>query len=311
LPIAPESLAACQLKPKQNILVVGDVTDERCNMVELEAPFDIVRKNTTSAASAWLSEQSCCPDVILLDYESLEHQSMQFCRELKQDQSRCHIAVIFLLPKLQSMLEMEAFDVGATDVYFDLSNPKVCQARLDAQLRIKQNATLLDALARIDHLTELANRGEFDRQLEDEWYHAQRSGLPLSIVMFDIDFFKLYNDHYGHQMGDDCLRQSAKAMASRVVRHTDFLARYGGEEFVVICSQTDAKGVMKIADEIRARVEAIQLPHAKSNVSDFVTLSGGVATLTPTKDTSPSTLLALADAALYRAKQQGRNRICR
>jgi diguanylate cyclase (GGDEF)-like protein len=307
LPIAPESLAACQFKPKQNILALGAINKDRCNMVELEAAYQIVNKRTIAEGKKWIAEQECRPDVILLDHFSLQQHSIDFCRELKQSKHCRDIAVIFLLEKIDSDLEMEAFDVGASDVFFDLSNPKVCQARFDTQLRVKQTTTLLDALARLDYLTELANRGEFDRKFEEEWYRAVRSGLPLSIVLFDIDFFKLYNDHYGHQLGDDCLRQVANAMAGQIQRSTDFLARYGGEEFVVIFAQTNASGALKYADEIRLAVEKMALPHDKSLVNPSITLSGGVATMLPSKNSQPSQLLLLADDALYQAKSAGRN----
>jgi diguanylate cyclase (GGDEF)-like protein len=306
-PLAPETLAACQLKPKQSILVVGRLTKQRCDLVELETPYHVVYKENLTAAQKWLDKEDCPADLILLDHLSLGQQAFNFCSQLKKQKANSRSMITFLLDKLDAAGEMQAFDVGASDVFFDLSNPKVAQARLDAHLRTIYTANLMSAMARMDHLTELANRGEFDRRLEEEWYSAVRSGLPLSVALFDIDHFKSYNDHYGHQVGDDCLRQVAKAMSAKIHRATDFIARYGGEEFVVILAQTDNNGAFKKAQQLRTAVESLSLPHQGSPLNPLVTISGGVATLYPQKDQDPASLLALADKALYQAKANGRN----
>lgn len=309
LPLAPDSLAACQLKPKQNILMVGQFSTDNCNMVELETAYYIIRQSTIVDAEKWLEEQDCEPDVVLIDHASTQHAGMMFCSNVKRQYAYRHTSVIFLLAALDRAAEMTAFDVGATDVVFDLSNPKVCQARLDAQLRAKQSASILDALARLDYLTEMPNRREFDRNFDENWLRQLRSGKPISVILIDIDQFKFYNDFYGHTMGDDCLRQVAKSMLGAIHRSSDILARYGGEEFVAVLPETDIEGAAVVAECIRAAVEAIKLPHEKSTVTDSVTISLGVASTIPDLGILPEKLLEAADEALYESKENGRNQV--
>lgn len=164
-------------------------------------------------------------------------------------------------------------------------------------------------LATTDALTGIANRRSFDDHLEREWRRMIREQSLLSLLMGDIDFFKNYNDLYGHQAGDACLRAVALAIRGRAVRPGDFIARYGGEEFVVILPGTPAAGALHIAEEIRRAVRALAIPHADSRVDAFVTLSLGVAQAVPTAGRTPETLLQAADRALYAAKNQGRNRV--
>jgi len=167
----------------------------------------------------------------------------------------------------------------------------------------------LQQLAVVDSLTGIANRRRFDEVLETEWRRAFRSGAFLSLILIDVDYFKSYNDFYGHQAGDVCLRRVAQTMNNAVNRAGDLLARYGGEEFAVILQSNTAEGAIKVSEILRERVEALQIPHAKSNVSDVVTVSLGAATVVPAFDFSPATLIEVADKALYRAKEKGRNRV--
>lgn len=176
------------------------------------------------------------------------------------------------------------------------------------ELRIKTE--LLEKLSSQDGLTEIPNRRHFNERAKLEWQRAQRVGLPLSLIMIDIDHFKQYNDHYGHAAGDACLKQVARALTSCVERPLDLVARYGGEEFVALLPETDCSGARHLAEQMRAAVEALSIPHADSSIASVVTLSVGVATH---KDGNAkadlSQLQACADQALYRAKHQGRNRV--
>ena len=182
------------------------------------------------------------------------------------------------------------------------------QSRLYHQLaRANQK---LQQLATTDGLTGMANRRQFDRVLMLEWRRLARAELPLSLMMFDIDCFKLYNDFYGHLAGDDCLQQVAGAIASCVKRAGDLPARYGGEEFAVLLPDTTAEGANLVALAIYDRLSTLKLPHARSLIGPYVTLSCGIATAIPSLEQSPDTLIHSADCALYQAKAEGKNRIC-
>jgi len=168
----------------------------------------------------------------------------------------------------------------------------------------------LEVYAQTDGLLGIANRQCFDARLVDEWNRAIRDQVPLGLLMIDVDFFKNYNDQYGHLAGDICLQAVAKVAASRMVRAVDLLARYGGEEFVVILPHTALAGAKKVAMGIRAAVAGLAIPHLASAVAKHVTVSIGVASVLPERRAQASDVVLAADRALYLAKQQGRNRVC-
>lgn len=173
-----------------------------------------------------------------------------------------------------------------------------------------QKANLeLQSLASLDSLTQVANRRSFEECLNQEWRRMAREKAPLSLILCDVDFFKTYNDTYGHQAGDICLQQVAKVIKSAVKRPADLVARYGGEEFVVILPHTRAEGAVYVAEQIRAAVKALKIAHTNSQIGKYVTLSLGVASSVPSHKSSPATLIAAADQALYQAKAQGRDRV--
>lgn len=167
----------------------------------------------------------------------------------------------------------------------------------------------VQALSMLDGLTNLPNRRCFDDFLEAEWRRGQRAQSPVSLAMLDVDHFKLYNDHYGHLDGDQCLKQVAAAISKVGRRPGDLAARYGGEEFAVIMGDTDHDSALKIATKLLASINRLGIPHATSPVNDTVSASIGVATLEPTPGSSPALLIKAADQALYRAKSTGRNRV--
>jgi len=178
----------------------------------------------------------------------------------------------------------------------DITHHKLCETEL-------QRAALVDPLTRI------ANRRHFDSFLDKEWQRALRSGTPLSLVVLDVDHFKLYNDALGHPAGDLCLQSVAQAVQSHALRATDLAARYGGEEFVLLFAETPADKAQLLAESIRKRVEALRLEHPRSPTSAWLTASIGVATMIPTQRDAIETLFAAADRAMYRAKEGGRNRV--
>lgn len=167
----------------------------------------------------------------------------------------------------------------------------------------------LEHRATYDGLTGVANRHRFDQYLDACWKQHCGGNSMLSLILCDVDFFKIYNDTYGHQKGDECLRQVAGAIQRQVKRPADLVARYGGEEFAVILPSTPVTGAVHVAEAIRQAVRALEIPHENSSVSWCVTLSLGVAGILPTPEVSPSTLIAAADAALYQAKSLGRDRV--
>ena len=173
----------------------------------------------------------------------------------------------------------------------------------------KQSEDALQRAAMVDPLTKIANRRHFDSFLEKEWQRSMRSGLPLSLVVLDVDHFKLYNDTLGHPAGDACLQQVAQAIDSHAMRTTDLAARYGGEEFVLLFAETPADAARLLAEAIRAHIEALQIPHPRSTTSAWLTVSIGVATILPHQLDNTESLFVAADRAMYVAKENGRNQV--
>ena len=173
----------------------------------------------------------------------------------------------------------------------------------------KQSEDALQRAAMVDPLTQIANRRHFDTFLEKEWQRSMRSGQPLSLVVLDVDHFKLYNDTLGHPAGDSCLQQVAAAIASHALRPTDLAARYGGEEFVLLFAETGAETAAMMAEAIRAHIESLRIPHPRSTTSDWLTVSIGVATIHPHQLDNTESLFVAADRAMYVAKEGGRNQV--
>ncbi|MEL6455544.1 MAG: diguanylate cyclase [Cyanobacteria bacterium J06623_5] len=192
--------------------------------------------------------------------------------------------------------------IGRIWTYRDVTEKKRAAAEIEAANR------KLNRLANLDGLTQVANRRYFDGYLEQWWRAAMRDQQPLSLILLDVDFFKGYNDHYGHLAGDRCLEMIAQATQSAVGRLTDLVARYGGEEFAIILPETRLAGAINIAQQIQAAIQTLKIDHAASEVSDLVTISLGIACLIPQTDTRVDSLINAADTALYDAKRQGRNR---
>ncbi|MEG5030454.1 diguanylate cyclase [Microcoleus sp. AT8-B1] len=180
--------------------------------------------------------------------------------------------------------------------------------RKRAEEMLRHRAEQERLIATTDGLTQVANRRCFDERLPSEWHRLMQGKQQLSLIMLDVDYFKRYNDCYGHQAGDICLVKVASSAAQAVKRSSDLFARYGGEEFAAILPNTDADGAIAVAESIREAIRVLGIPHEQSNVSTIVTVSMGIATVIPTAETSPDELVALADRALYDAKRQGRDR---
>ncbi len=186
---------------------------------------------------------------------------------------------------------------------FDISERKRTEQKL---VELQKE---LEELSFKDGLTGVANRRMFDSVLEREWDNARRNCQPLSLILLDIDYFKQYNDHYGHLQGDTCLRQVGQALKATATRPRDFVARFGGEEFVLVLPETDSAAALKVAERCRSRVFREQIPHAQSDIGAVLTVSMGVGTIIPGHQDQPLAFVESVDQQLYQAKQQGRNRI--
>jgi len=249
------------------------------------------------------------PDLILLDVIMPDMDGYEVCRTLKSDPSLRDIPIIFITAMNQQEDEAIGLELGALDYITKPFNSTIVRLRIRNQIELKRQRDLLARLSHLDGLISLPNRRALTDALEREWRRGSRSLKPLSLVMIDIDQFKAYNDSCGHLVGDDCLRAVAQSMKVPLGRAADFVGRYGGEEFLAILPETDEAGALIVANELREGVAALAIPHPASTVADNVTISIGVATAVAHREQSHTCLLQAADDALYRAKQQGRNRI--
>ena len=205
-----------------------------------------------------------------------------------------------------ALLSAEVIQLHGEDCLLALSND--ITERVQVEVALQKANQALQRLATLDGLTQVPNRRCYDERLDQEWQRLQREQQPLSLILCDIDYFKFYNDTYGHQAGDACLQQVAQTLLGLLKRPGDLLARYGGEEFAVILPNTASEGAYQVAETMRQAVAALHIGHAQSAVSDHITLSLGVATTCPSNQFTPETLVGLADIALYEAKHQGRDR---
>ncbi|MGB8686106.1 MAG: diguanylate cyclase [Microcoleus sp.] len=270
------------------------------------------------------------PNLILSDQIMPLKNGLDLLKEIRNTAELSATPVIFLTARSGMEARIESLDAGADDYISKPCDERELLARVRNLLRshaAEQQLALLNRqlqeqkqqletanqalqyLATYDSLTELKNRRCLNEYLDTEWRRLAREEAPLSLIMCDIDYFKLYNDTYGHQAGDECLRQVAGVLRSSLKRPADLVARYGGEEFVVVLPNTDIQGATRVAEFIRAEVQGLQIIHPKSAVSEYVTLSLGVACCIPAPHKPPETLIAIADEYLYRAKNEGRDRV--
>jgi len=249
------------------------------------------------------------PDLILLDAVMPGMDGYAVCAALEASPRLQDIPVIFVTALSQPEDETRALEAGAVDFISKPFNVAVVRARVRSQLTIKRQADAMRALSMTDGLTGVANRRHFNDRLESEWRRCARANLPLSLIMIDIDHFKLYNDRYGHQAGDLCLQEVSAAMKRCAARPQDLLARYGGEEFILLLPQEGPEGAEAVAQRIQDKVRKLAVPHDASPTAPIVTVSMGLATaMPPLERQDANALIRSADANLYQAKQGGRNR---
>jgi diguanylate cyclase (GGDEF)-like protein len=250
------------------------------------------------------------PDLILLDAVMPGMDGYAVLQALRAAPETSDTPVIFVTALSSPEDETRALDAGAADFISKPVNAAVVRARVRTQLTVKRQADTLRALTLTDSLTGVHNRRAFSERIDNEWRRCGRAGLPVSLILADIDHFKLYNDHYGHQAGDACLEQAAHAMCRAANRAQDLVARYGGEEFAILLPETDAAGAACVARRVLDELAALGIAHAASPTSPLLTASMGIATLVPDRVQNSASLIRAADALLYQAKAQGRNRYC-
>ena len=295
-------------EPRQRILMVDDIAANiKILSAILKHEHDIlVATNGRDALEIALVEQ---PDVILLDVMMPDMDGYEVCTRLKADVRTRDIPVIFISAMNEVEDEARGLEAGGLDYITKPINPAIVKARVRIHLELKRQRDLLQRISMIDGLTGIANRRRFDEALEREWRRCHRSGSYLSLILVDVDFFKNFNDHYGHLAGDECLKKVAVAMADQIRRGADLVARFGGEEFACLLPDTGAEAAHAMAVRLREAVSGLGIAHLQSAAADHVTISLGVATMVPDGEDLAARLIEQADRGLYYAKQNGRNQI--
>ena len=304
---SPILAAAAGRRPR--LLVVDD---QPVNIQALYQAFaadhQVLMATSGEQALALCASQQ--PDLVLLDVVMPGLDGHEVCRRLQSDAATRDIPVIFVTAHNDEAAETLGLELGAVDFISKPINPKIVRARVRTHLTLKAQSDLLRQWVYIDGLTGVYNRRHFDERLAAEWGRAARCGSPLSVVLLDVDLFKPFNDRHGHQAGDDCLRRVAAALQAGLRRPGDLIARYGGEEFVCLLPDTASAGAVVLAEQLGAAVQALHIEHGNSSVAPVVTVSLGVCSQIANTPGSAADLLRAADAQLYRAKSEGRNRTC-
>lgn len=324
------------LADKERVLVIDDSSDnlELLSYILTFKGYEVVTSDRGQTALE--IARSDPPDIILLDIGMPEMDGYEICQRLRSGYNTKDIPIIFVSAWNQGNNKTQAFKYGGNDYITKPYQMEEVIARVENQLQIQRLKTELETknqrlaeqlsqqknqeqqllkinqelghLVNIDSLTQLANRYRFDEFLTREWYRRRRDNSSLSLIICDIDYFKLYNDRFGHLAGDECLKRVARVISQGVKRPADLAARYGGEEFAIILPQTPAQNALKVAERIRLLVKKLQLPHPSSLADDCVSLSLGVSCIGANSNYTEQQLLFSADEALYEAKKQGRDR---
>jgi diguanylate cyclase (GGDEF)-like protein len=275
----------------------------------------------TNGQDALRLARDSTPDLILLDAEMPGMSGFELLKTLKAEFLLADVPVIFITSHIEAGFEVSALDMGAADFIAKPLRSSRVLARVRTQLRMKYMADELRRTATTDALTGVANRRQFDESLDREWLRARRAGDPVSLLMIDVDRFKLYNDLHGHPKGDICLQRVAQALASSCKRPADLVARYGGEEFAVLLPQTSRAGARHMAQQALDAVAALAIFDQDTKTTHHVTVSVGIACYDDASacwvnplghredsnaNCSAGELILAADKALYSAKRAGR-----
>ncbi|WP_341534652.1 sensor domain-containing diguanylate cyclase [Fusibacter tunisiensis] len=277
----------------------------------LSEEHEIIQKN--SVIDAWfpnaLSEGKCYNQLVsLTDEKSCENCSLQDVFKTGKtlesvNQFKTALGVREFNCKMTPLLN------EANRVYAVIETLEDVTERNEARRQLLERQEILNELSYTDALTQIPNRRSFDEKLALMWSLAKSNRSPVSLIMIDIDYFKIFNDTYGHQEGDRCLKQVAQVLNSRTMRHTDVVARYGGEEFACILFNTIYEGAREVAEKFRSSIEFLRIPNQGSPLNQILTVSLGVATVVPERDQPAEELIKASDEALYRAKNFGRNQV--
>lgn len=263
----------------------------------------------TNGEEALIIAAKAVPDLILLDVVMPDMNGYEVLKRLKVDEKTKDIPVIFVTSMDSEDDESAGLNLGAIDYITKPIRTPIVKARIRNHLELKQYRDSLKVLSTIDGLTGIPNHRTFEEVLDNEWRRARRNQTTLSLLMLDIDYFKAYNDHYGHLAGDDCLHHLAHGLTTVTRRPADFIARYGGEEFVILLPDTDIEGACLTANRVQSKITLMSLPHEFSQVANRITLSIGISSMIPTDNQYSADLVKSADEMLYKAKQNGRNQI--
>lgn len=298
-----------ELSKQQTILIVDDAKSNINVLSELLRSDFKIKAATSGEKAIEIAFSDNPPDLILLDVIMPEMDGYEVCKRLKASSQTKAIPIIFITGKVNEEDEIYGFNLGAVDYITKPFSPVVVKARVGTHAELKRHRDFLEGISYLDGLTGISNRRKFNEFLELTWNFAEHESVPVSMILMDIDFFKLFNDHYGHQAGDDCLIQIAGALSESLCHKTDFVARYGGEEFVCVLPNATTEVALEMAEKLRKSVLELEIPHAFSAAAEYVTISLGVATAIPADDSHYDSLIRMADGALYQSKETGRNKV--
>ena len=286
------------------------VDDDRSNIIVLGgmlADYYEIIVALSGEQALQLMESDSQFDMVLLDIQMPGIDGFEVCQKMKTNPILKDIPVIFISASRNEEAERKGLMLGAVDYITKPFSQPIVELRVKNHLELKHQRDLLSHLSKHDGLTGICNRSKFDEFIQDEWQRGLRDKTSLSLIFIDIDFFKKFNDYYGHTAGDDCLKKVAQTINNSLERSVDLAARYGGEEFVCVLPNTDPAGAKHIAELIRSNIFKLQLAHKESTVEPVVTISLGISSVIPDDESSAIVLIQTADKMLYKAKEQGRN----
>ncbi|MCT7505681.1 diguanylate cyclase [Aliarcobacter cryaerophilus] len=292
---------------KPTILVVDDMTTTLLLIHDLlKDTYEVkIAKSGTKALEILESPNDI--DLILLDIEMPDINGYDVCKRIKNNETIKNIPIIFITGRTSQEDEEYGLNLGAIDYITKPFNKAIVKLRIKNYLNLKIKNDMLEKLSMYDGLTNIRNRRFFDETFEKTFNEIKRDKKSLAVLMIDIDFFKPYNDNYGHGQGDETLRKVAKALEKTIKRPTDFVARYGGEEFVILLKDINKDGVEAVANNLLNAVRELKITHEFSKIENYVTISIGASFYNSNSDVTKLELLLKADETLYSVKNSGRN----